>query len=102
MRSVVGAVDVGAVLRSLRDGKRYVGMAADPGKRLEEHNRGCVQSTRGRRPFVLVVSEECQDHRAARVKEKYYKSAAGRRTLDALEKLLGPVAQRIEQQPSKL
>ena len=90
------------VLRSLKDGKRYVGMAGDVEKRLEEHNRGHVRSTKGRRPFVLVISEECEDLRAARVKEKYYKSAAGRRTLDTLEELLGPVAQRIEQQPSKL
>ena len=72
------------VLVSLKDGKRYVGMTEDPDRRLEEHNRGMEKSTKGRRPFELVYQEKLPDRRAARDREKYFKSAAGRRFLNKL------------------
>ena len=89
------------VLRSLRDGKRYVGMAEDYLKRKSEHDAGRVQSTKGRRPFEIEYVEEVGSRQEAREREKYFKTAAGRRHLDKVLKA-GPVAQRIEQQPSKL
>ena len=70
------------VLHSLKDGKRYVGIAHDVVKRLAEHNSGRVFSTKGRRPFVIVHSELYGTVAAARSKEKYYKSTAGRRALE--------------------
>ena len=74
------------VLRSLRDGRRYVGITLDVDKRLRQHNRGEVTSTKGRRPFVLVPYEETGGVAEARIREKYFKTAAGRRYLDRLEK----------------
>ena len=69
------------VLESLRDSKRYVGMTENLARRLEEHNKGLEKSTKGRRPFKLVYHEEFPDRQSARVREKYFKSAAGRRFL---------------------
>jgi putative endonuclease len=74
------------VLRSLRDGKRYVGLSGDIRQRLVEHNGGRVDSTRGRRPFELIHTEELNTLGEARAREKYLKSAAGRQFLKKLGK----------------
>ena len=89
------------VLRSQKDGKRYIGMAIDFVKRKADHDAGRVRATRGRRPLEIVYVEEYGSLAEARKREKYFKTAAGRRKLNALLSA-GPVAQRIEQQPSKL
>ncbi len=75
------------VLRSDRDGRRYVGIAHDVAKRLEEHNAGRVFSTKGRRPLRVVHAEFVDTIAEARAREKYYKTAAGRRLLNDLEQL---------------
>ncbi len=71
------------VLRSLKDGKRYNGLTDDFDRRLKEHNKGKVQSTRSRKPFVIEYQEMCGTRAEARAKEKYFKTAAGRRFLDS-------------------
>jgi putative endonuclease len=73
------------VLRSLLDNKRYVGMTLNLAKRIAEHNSGKVISTKSRRPFILIYKGEYPNYTRARVREKYFKSAAGRRFLDKLE-----------------
>ena len=46
------------VLRSLKDGRHYVGITSRPlDERLQRHNAGRVRSTKGRRPLVLAHSE---------------------------------------------
>ena len=67
------------VLRSLADDSEYVGMSARPDERLMEHNRGEVRSTASHRPWIKVYQEQCDDRLVARKREKYLKSAAGRR-----------------------
>ena len=43
------------------DGSLYTGYARDPLKRAEAHNEGRgARYTAGRRPVVLVYSEECE------------------------------------------
>ena len=42
------------VLRSPKDGKTCTGCAGDLDRRLWDHARGHVRSTRNRRPLVLV------------------------------------------------
>lgn len=69
------------VLRSVKDGRRYIGMTTDLDRRLKEHNRGQTTSTRNGRPFVLVYYEECKDRQSSREREKYFKTAAGTRYL---------------------
>ncbi len=67
------------ILRSACDGSEYVGMSKHPYIRLSEHNNGRARSTRYKRPWKLVHREECANKVAARTREKYLKSAAGRR-----------------------
>ena len=73
------------VLKSKIDGKRYIGIADDVRHRLKEHNMGRVRSTKARAPFLLIYEEQLTNKVDARSREKYFKSAAGRRWLDKLE-----------------
>jgi putative endonuclease len=69
------------VLRSKQDGKFYVGYTADLVKRMEDHNKGVVQSTRNRRPLELIYYEACAKQQDALHREKYLKTAYGKRYL---------------------
>jgi len=71
-------------LRSLKDRNLYIGISRDPEKRVEIHNKGKTNSTKNRRPFVLIYKENCHSLKEARGKEKYYKSGFGRETLKSL------------------
>ncbi len=72
------------VLQSRIDGDRYVGITRDIKRRMYEHNSGKVRSTKSRKPFDLVYTEYCSNSSDARVREKYLKSAAGRRFIDKM------------------
>jgi len=65
------------LLKSLRDGKQYIGSTKNLGKRLEEHNAGKVRSTKYRRPFVLMKYQECTTIKEAASLEKKYKKNHG-------------------------
>jgi putative endonuclease len=67
------------VMRSERDGKFYVGYTRDLRKRVKLHNEGRVLSTRTRRPFELVYYEACLARGDALKREKYLKTAYGKR-----------------------
>jgi putative endonuclease len=66
-------------LRSEKDNQFYVGYTADIRRRLEEHNKGMVTSTKNRTPFVLVYWEGCLNQKDATTREKYLKTAWGKR-----------------------
>ncbi len=68
-------------LRSLIDCNLYVGISADPQKRLHEHNAGMQRSTKHRKPFKLIYQEKCSDRQRAREREKTLKTGAGREFL---------------------
>ncbi|MBI5473437.1 MAG: GIY-YIG nuclease family protein [Ignavibacteriae bacterium] len=74
------------ILRSAVDGKRYVGLSDNVERRVAEHNAGHTQSTKSRRPLELLYKEAFPSRREARVREKYFKTAAGRRFLDRMLK----------------
>jgi putative endonuclease len=74
------------VIESLCDQLWYTGMALNPEKRLAEHNAGKNRFTKGHRPLKLIFTERHPDWGTARVREKYFKSAAGKKWL---KKLLG-------------
>jgi len=58
------------VLKSLKDGKFYVGHTDNLERRLSEHNKGKVTSTKYRCPFELVYYEACRNQNdALQVKE---------------------------------
>ena len=67
------------VLRSLKDNQFYVGLTRDLPLRLQQHNKGLVISTKKRTPFELVYWEGCLDESDAAQREKYLKSAWGKR-----------------------
>jgi len=67
------------VLQSKKDRKFYVGYTADLRKRMEHHSRGVVESTRNRRPLELVYYEACVKQQDALHREKYLKTAYGKR-----------------------
>ncbi|NTV41158.1 MAG: GIY-YIG nuclease family protein [Candidatus Moranbacteria bacterium] len=69
------------ILLSLKDGKNYIGSTDNLTRRITEHMKGLVPSTKNRLPVKLVFSEDCKILENARYQEKYYKSCAGRKKL---------------------
>jgi putative endonuclease len=67
------------VLVSEKDGNKYVGYTNDLKRRLVIHNEGKVRSTRNRLPMKLVYFEGCLDREDATRREKYLKTAWGKR-----------------------
>ncbi len=68
-------------LVSQKDRKLYVGYTEDLRKRISEHNRGKVTSTRYRVPFKLIYYEACRNKADALHRERYLKTAYGKRYL---------------------
>lgn len=69
------------VLQSLKDKKTYVGYAYELKQRFEKHNSGLVKSTKYRRPFILLFTENFETEQEAKKRELWWKSGAGRRKL---------------------
>ena len=67
------------VLRSNKDGQFYVGLTRDLPARLLAHNKGQVPSTKRRIPLELIYWEGCLNEGDAAQREKYLKSAWGKR-----------------------
>lgn len=65
-------------------GKTYTGMAEDAVQRLKEHNAGKSKFTSGFGPWKIIYVELQPDWAAARTREKYLKTAAGRRFIKKL------------------
>jgi len=69
------------VLESLKDGKWYTGSTDDLKRRLKEHQKGHVEATRNRRPLKLLYYEACINEKTTIEREKYLKTAWGKRYL---------------------
>lgn len=69
------------VLKSLKDGRTYVGCTKNIENRIKEHNAGEVKSTKSRSPFVLWYKEEFHDKYDAFKREQHFKTSWGRRQL---------------------
>ena len=69
------------VLKSLKDGKFYVGRTKDLKSRIEKHRRGEVLSTKGRRPLKLVYYEAFNSKVDWAKEEVFLKSGIGRESL---------------------
>jgi putative endonuclease len=65
------------ILQSLKDGGYYIGETQNVEARLEFHNGGKQRSTRGRRPFKIVLIEIYPDRQTALKREKEIKSWKG-------------------------
>ena len=71
------------VLKSLEKDFYYKGHCNDLEIRLKQHNAGMTKSTKPYRPFEIAYFEEFSTEEEAIQREKYFKTAAGRRFLKA-------------------
>jgi len=71
------------VLRSLRNGRHYVGFTSRPlEQRVTEHNRGYPRGWSSRnRPFEVLYQEMHESEGEARARERFFKSGRGREWL---------------------
>ena len=67
------------LLKSLIDGKYYIGQTDDLHKRLERHNKGFVLATKGRWPLVLLGRESFYSRQEARFREHILKNNTNER-----------------------
>ncbi len=69
------------ILRSEKDKKLYTGHTENIDRRLIEHNSGKVKSTAHRRPLNLIYSEKFNSRSEAMWRERYLKTAWGKKKL---------------------
>ena len=67
------------VLKSLADGRLYIGCTGDLKNRMDSHANGNVESTKKRLPMELIYYEACNHKGDAFRREKYLKTTYGRR-----------------------
>jgi len=67
------------ILRSEKDKKLYVGCTTNIEKRIKGHNAGEVESTRPRRPLILIHQEKMDNKTEAFKRERFLKSLWGSR-----------------------
>ena len=65
------------ILKSLKDGRFYIGYTADLENRIARHNNGKNPSTKYRRPFELIYHEVYNTRQEAMAREKMIKSYKG-------------------------
>jgi putative endonuclease len=79
------------VLLSEKDKNFYTGYTKNVNNRLAQHNAGKVESTKKRVPFKLIYWEGCLNQKDALGREKYLKTAWGKRYLkNRLKNYLNP------------
>ncbi len=66
------------VLFSEKDKKFYTSYTENLKLRLEQHQKGKVESTKDRRPLKLIYFEGCLNQQYAAHREKYLKSFYGK------------------------
>lgn len=77
------------ILYSLRDHGWYIGFTTDLKKRLIEHAKGEVSSTKLRAPFKLIHYEYFINKADAKAREKFLKSGFGRKQMkEALKRTI--------------
>ncbi len=69
------------VLKSKSANKSYVGFTNDLERRIKEHNSGRHFYTKRYMPWEIIYQEKIGDLQSARKREKYLKSATGRKFL---------------------
>jgi len=74
------------IIQSLKDGKFYTGQTSNPKRRLAQHNRGEVPSTKARKPFKLIYWEPMKTRSAAMKRERKLKTLDRARKLRLIQK----------------
>lgn len=80
------------VLKSVKDGRLYIGSSANVIQRIKQHNAGEVEATKNRRPLQLVYYEARLEKANAQKRERYFKTGFGREFLK-IDYSFGIVAQ---------
>ncbi len=70
------------VLKSIKDGIRYIGSGENADERLRRHNKGDYKFTSGHMPWMLIYREHQSSRSLAMKREKFLKSGQGRKWLD--------------------
>ena len=70
------------VLRSKKNGYRYIGQTNNLGRRINEHSLGLTKSIKFQLPFFLEYTEKFETRVDAVRREKFLKSGKGREWLD--------------------
>ncbi len=66
------------ILQSQKDSELYVGCTSDLPKRVKEHNKGLVYSTKNNIPYALIHYEAFLNKKDAFTREKWLKTGWGR------------------------
>ena len=69
------------ILKSEKDKNLYIGCTGDLSKRITQHQKGLVRSTKNRLPIRLIYKERYDDVYEAFRKERFYKTPKGKREL---------------------
>ena len=72
------------ILSSLKYKKSYVGSSDNVKRRLFEHNSGKGRYTKRYKPWKVFKYEEFETYSAARTRENFLKTGAGRKELKKL------------------
>ena len=67
------------ILKSVKFRKTYTGITDNLQRRLDQHNNGNSEYSSRYLPWEILYKETVLDRNAARMRERYFKSAAGRR-----------------------
>ena len=69
------------ILKSLLKNRAYTGSTSDINRRLEEHNRGKVKSSKAYKPYNILQVEEFNTAKEAKQREAFYKTSSGRKEI---------------------
>jgi putative endonuclease len=72
------------VLRSNKNGRRYIGSCQNIADRVRQHNNGVSKATRHGIPWSLIHTETFSTRVEALRKERYFKTGRGRDELNRL------------------
>ena len=72
------------ILLSKKDNELYVGYTDNIKRRILEHNKGYVDSTKNRRPLEIICFEGYKNKLVAMKREKYLKTGWGRKYLNKI------------------
>ena len=68
-------------IKSIYKNYIYVGITDNIERRVNQHNKGYNKTTRAYIPFEIILIEQCENRKFARIREKYYKSGSGKEKL---------------------
>ncbi|MBU4198785.1 MAG: GIY-YIG nuclease family protein [Verrucomicrobia bacterium] len=73
------------ILKSETDGSFYYGSTSDQPTRMQAHNAGKVRSTKAKRPWKILYTEQYSTHQEALIRERFFKTRAGWRWLKQMK-----------------